>query len=194
MSSTATSTDQQVVECRAPGCETAGREWNFHHGKYCSNECETRAAGREAIAEYLYSHTVCGTCFRDLKEIEEPKPERAFEFTTTGWTYDDRGRVRLQYIDQTESRAAAIGFQYRTENGSIGEKQRSRRVVTGTVCNRCGNTDHWHHEPLLSDPADIERLADRLDDAVDPHRLHVEYIETKDIDLAAGRALEDDDE
>lgn len=191
MSSTATSTEQRVVECHAPDCETVKREWEFRKGKFCNETCETKAAGHAALADYIYDHTVCGTCFRDLKEIEKPKPEKAFEHTDTGWTYDDRGRVRLQYIDQTESRAAAVGFQYRTEHGSIGEKQRSARVVTGTVCNRCGNTDHWHHEPLLSDPADIERLADRLADAVDPHRLHVEYIDTQDLDLAVGRALQD---
>ncbi|WP_395166333.1 hypothetical protein [Natrinema pallidum] len=73
---------------------------SFYDAAMCSESCR-RAADAEPILNTIkHDHTTCTTCFRRLKTIEKP-PERA--------------------------PSAAVGFQYRTENATWGEKQRSSR-------------------------------------------------------------------
>lgn len=202
MSSTQ-SASQLVVQCDGPRCNNHGNKWEYQHRgdkKYCSDECETRANGREALAGHIFDHCVCGTCFRELKRVEKPQPDREFDLRRdSGYGVDENGEQYLEWFErQSETCEAAIGFQYTTEHAGHGEKQRGQLITTGTICQKCGNTDHTHTDPDLADPAGIERLVDRLtaDDDVsefDAHRLHVEWLETRDLDLAVGRALEDDD-
>jgi len=181
------------IECKYPDCDEFGNVWEFRHGKYCSSECDTRHEGRQALNEIRYDHRRCFTCFRELKTVNPPKPD--FEFTKNGhgWTFTEDGEPTLQYYSQEVTRKAAIGFQFRTEHATIGEKQRGDRVVTGTICLRCGNTEPTDHLPLLSNRDAIGRLVTLLsadDDAkIDPHALHREYDRANDLDLAVGRAL-----
>lgn len=70
----------------------------FFDAAMCSLECR-RAADAEPILNTLkHDHTTCSTCYRRLKTIEKP-PERAT--------------------------SAAVGYQYRTPNATIGEKSPS---------------------------------------------------------------------
>jgi hypothetical protein len=185
-----------IIECRHPDCTEHGHKWEFHHGKYCSNACEVRHEGREHLEGILYDHRRCFSCFRRLKTVNPPKPD--FEFTKDGhaWTKDEDGELTLKYYSQEITRQAATGFQFLTQAATKGEKQHGERVITGTICDACGNCDHTHHDPALADRAAIGRLVDLLaaaDDVVfDIQILHREYEATEDIELAVGRALADD--
>lgn len=190
-----TTSTPPTVECHHPDCTAIGRKWELHHGKYCSNVCELKHTGREKLARFIYDHTLCYTCFQPLKTIEPPKPD--FEFTERGhgWTRDDDGNPKLQFYSQEVTRDAACGFQHLTEHADKGEMARDNRVITGTICDHCGNTDHTHHDPTLADRAAIGRLSTLLLDAddlaVDVHELHRVYERYPDLDLAVGIALQD---
>lgn len=185
------------IQCKYHDCSEHGYNWEFHHGKYCSNVCETKHRGRRALKDCRYDHTRCFTCLRPLKSIEPPKPDWEFTENGHGWTRGDDGEFTLEYYDQTVTQSAAVGWQYRTEYAGDGEKQRFGMIVTGVICESCGNTDHSHHEACLADRTAIGRLVTLLLDLddwrVDPHRLHREYEATRDIDLAAGRAVTEQD-
>jgi hypothetical protein len=189
-----TSRDTPTVECQHPECQDLGKHWEFQSG-YCSNKCETKAEGRETLEKLIYDHKRCFTCFRQLKTINPPKPD--FEFTKNGhgWTRDEDGEVTLQYYSQEVTRQAATGFQFLTSDAAKGEKQRDDRVITGTICDACGNTDHTHHDPIIAGRSAIGRLAILLagDDEVvfDVETLHREYADTDDLELAVGRAVDD---
>jgi len=190
-----TSKSSTTVKCRFAGCDAIGNRWEFHHGRYCSNKCETRSDGREVLAKFKHDHCRCFSCFRELKTINPPKPD--FEFTENGhgWTIDEDGEPTLEYYSQEVTRSAATGFQFQTEHATVGQKSRGERVITGTICLQCGNTDHTAHIPTLADRAAIDRLVDLLagedDVAFDIETLHREYEDTRDLDLAVGRALHD---
>lgn len=192
--STESSREVPTVECKYPDCGILGRQWEFHHGRFCSRGCETRNAGRDALSGIQFDHKLCFTCFRILKEVEPAKPD--FEFTERGhgWTLDEDGEPRLQYYSQEVTRDAATGFQYLTKYAGKGEKERDDMVITGTICDHCGNTDHRHHISDLADESAIERLVTLLDDrseeSIDAETLRVVYAYTKDIDLAVGSAIE----
>lgn len=186
------------VECQYHECAEHGRTWEFHHGKYCRTRCEVKARGRRALRSCRYDHTLCFTCLRPLKSIEPPKPD--FEFTERGheWTRGEDGEPTLEYYSQEVTRDAACGWQYRTQWAGNGEKHRFGMIVTGVICSNCGNTDHSHHEACLADRDAIGRLVTRLYDADDytvtsEHELHREYEATRDIDLAVGRAVSEDE-
>lgn len=193
-----TQSDQQrdpTRECRHPECDELGRKWEFRDGEYCGTECQVRHAGREVLVSLLYDHRVCFTCFRDLKTVNPPKPD--FEFTERGhgWTLDEDGEPTLEFFDQEVTREAATGFQFLTGDATKGEKQRGERVITGTICDACGQTDHTDHDATLADREAIARLIDRLGDdddhRFDPVQLHREYEHHADLQLAVGRALDD---
>jgi hypothetical protein len=187
--------DQPSRECQHPECSTVGPKWEFHHGKYCSNKCEVRDEGRDALARFRYDHCLCFTCFRDLKTLNPPKPD--FEFTENGhgWTFDEDGEPTLQYYSQEVTRQAATGRQFLTPSAGKGEKQREDDVITGTICEACGQTSHTIHDPLISSREAIGRLVSLLQDAddlvVDVEVLHRIYADTDDLEFAVGRALQD---
>lgn len=194
-----TQSDRQlVVQCDGPECDTHGNHWNFQHqrgGVFCSDTCETRAVGRQYIGEFLRDHTICGTCFHDLKEIEKPKPDREFAIAIDyGFGVDEEGNQYRVFYGQEESRRSAVGFQHRTSHAEIGEKQHGDRVVTGTTCAECSTSDHRHHVPYLADAEGLERLLERFDErdlpeSFDPETLHREWIITQDLDYAMGQAV-----
>jgi len=191
-----TTKSQPTVECNGPDCHELGRKWEFRHGKFCSTLCELKQRGRDALARVVYDHTRCCSCFRELKTINPPKPD--FEFTERGhgWTIDEEtGEPTLQFYSQEVTRDASIGFQFLTENAGKGEKARDDRVITGTICSRCGNTDHTHHDTTLADRAAIGRLVSLLgtedDLVIDEHELHRFYERRPDLKLAVGIALQD---
>ena len=70
----------------------------FFDAAMCSESCRRAADAEPILNELQHDHTTCGTCFRRLKTVEKP-PERA--------------------------PSVAVGFQYRTENATWGEKQRT---------------------------------------------------------------------
>lgn len=184
-----------VVECRYPGCDEFGREYTFHHGKYCSNTCELKHDGRKQLRKLMYDHCRCFTCFRALKTVAPPKPDFEFDERGHGWTFNEDGEPTLEFYSQDVTRNAAVGFQYPTEHSTKGEKQRGDAVITGTICSECGNTDHTHHDPVLADRDAVGRLVsllDQDDDVVfDVETLHREYNHSEDVELAVGEALHD---
>lgn len=196
MSTAPDSDDSTVIKCNGPGCENHGRMPHFYRGRFCSKQCLFRARGRKALAGHVFDHCVCATCFRELKEIEEPKDREEFDlYTDVGFGVTDEGDQYREYFQRQDGVSkAAIGFQYRTEYANLGEKDHGDLVTTGTICT-CGNTSHTHTDPDLATPADIERLVARLEadencPAFDPHTLHVEWHLTHDRFLAMGRAIE----
>ncbi|MDT3434704.1 hypothetical protein [Haloarcula sp. 1CSR25-25] len=190
-----TQSQSPTVECYGPACTETGRKWEFRDGRYCSTECELRHEGHQTLAELKYDHTRCFTCFRRLKDINPPKPD--FEFTENGhgWTRDADGNFTLHYYSQEVTRSAATGFQFLTGDATKGEKNRGERVITGTICDACGQTDHTDHDPTLATSAAIDRLVtllDANDDAsVDAEKLRQGYAFTSDLPLAVGWALND---
>jgi len=203
MSTTSETADGPTRECRHPNCSTIGHIWEFHHGKFCSNECETRQDARDAgLANLERDHTVCYTCFRTLKRLIEPKDDFKFDERGHGWTLDEDGEPTLVFYSQEITRQAATGREYLTHTATKGEKQRranagqdlTDEVTTGTICEACGQTDHRGHDPLLAGREAIGRLVGRIQDledtSVDVHRLHREHAAHGDVELAVGRALD----
>jgi hypothetical protein len=203
MSTTSETADGPTRECKHPNCSTIGRVWEFHHGKFCSNECETRQDAREAgLADFERDHAVCYTCFRTLKRLIEPKDDFKFDERGHGWTLDEDGEPTLVFYSQEITRQAATGREYLEPPAGKGEKQLwanatqelTDTVVTGTICEACGQTDHREHDPLLAGRQAIGRLVARIEDledtSVDVHRLHREHATHGDVELAVGRALE----
>ena len=205
-----TQTQSPTVECHGPACTATGRKWEFRDGRYCSTECDLRHQGQQTLAALKYDHARCFSCFRALKDINPPKPD--FEFTENGhgWTRDADGEPTLEYFDQSVTCDAACGFQYLTGDAGKGEKQRGDRVITGTICQRCGQTSHNDHEPALADAGAIDRLLDLLadeddiqldadpraaddgDTVIDTDALRWAYAVSGDPLLAAGWAQADD--
>ena len=182
-----------TVECEYPECDETGKKWEFQ-GEYCSSKCELKHEGREKLGGLVFDHCTCFTCGSELKEIEPPKPDHAFDVTGTGWYYDpEEDLVTLERFSQEETRTAAVGFQYKTPNATFGEKEHNERVVTGTVCENCGNTDHTAHIPFLVDTHQAAGfVASYLvegETEFDPETLHRSYSETEDMELAVGKAL-----
>jgi len=189
-----TSKSHPSQECKHPDCTTLCKKWEFDDGRYCSTECRVRHEGRQKLAGLKYDHQRCFTCFRFLKDINPPKPD--FEFTERGhgWAFDEDGEPTLEFYSQEVTRSAAMGFQFLTGNAIKGEKQRGDRVITGTICERCGATDHTDHDPTLGDREAIGRLVSTLiaeEVEFDIEQLHREYTATDDLELAMGRALDD---
>jgi len=182
-------------ECEHPNCDDVNQIWEMHHGKYCSNDCEVKHAGRQALGGLKFDHTHCFTCGSQLKEIAPPKPDHAFDVTGTGWTWDfEHDCWSLIRYDQEESRKSAVGFEHKTPNAGFGEKEHNERTVTGTVCDNCGNTDHTAHVPYLVETHTAAGFVSSylIEEEVEfcVETLHREYVETEDIELATGRALE----
>lgn len=181
-----------LLECKYPDCDEFGHVWEFQE-KYCSNKCEVRHDGREALAHLMYDHCRCFTCFREIKTLNPPKPDFEFDEVGYAWTRDEDGEPTLERYSQEETRTAAVGFQFLTRFATKGEKQVGNMVGWGTICDNCGNTQHTAHDPTLTDREDIARLVELLleddDVSIDIETVHREYEETNDIDLAVGRAL-----
>ena len=190
-------TKQRTVECKFPDCDTVDPIWKFHHGKYCSTECELRHDGQKALAPWKYSHTRCFTCLNRLKEIEPPKPDSQFVETGTGWAWDEEfGCFTLERYDQEVTRTCAVGYQHLTPEAGVGEKDVGPKVATGAVCDVCGNTDHTaHHSFLVDTHPTAGRIADYLQEESDRtfciQTLHRAYAETDDLELAVGKAIDD---
>ncbi|AAM88763.1 hypothetical protein PhiCh1p90 [Natrialba phage PhiCh1] len=182
-----------LLECKHPDCDEYGHVWEFQE-EYCSNRCNVRHEGRKELAKLMYDHCLCFSCFRELKTIEPPKPEFAFDEDGYGWTRDEEtGEPTLEYYSQEVTRQVAVGFQHLTPFASKGEKQRGDHVGWGTICGHCGNTDHKFHYPDPSNRDVIGRLVSILlaedDVVIDIETLHREYEQTTDIQLAVGRSL-----
>lgn len=185
-----------TIQCNAPACETFGKRGTFRHGLYCSDECVVRDDGFQALKSIRFDHRVCFSCFRTLKTVEDPKPDFEFNERGHGWTLDvESGEFSLEFYSQEVSRDAACGFQHLTPNAGKGEKQHGERVITGTICERCGNTDHKAHHRVLSDRGAVGRLVSLLveiDDEeleVSPETIHREYAKGEPLNLAVGRAV-----
>jgi len=74
------------------------------HGSYCSAECYYRHKGRDIIRDIKQDHRWCATCFRPLKEVEEPPEGHSV------WVEGPRGRP-----DENVQEDVLVGYQYRTE-------------------------------------------------------------------------------
>ncbi|ELY91461.1 hypothetical protein [Natrialba taiwanensis] len=182
-----------TVECEYPNCEEIGKVWEFHHGDYCSNKCELKHEGRKELGGIKFDHCRCFTCMTELKEIVPPKPDHAFDVSGVGWYTDpETGTVHIERFGQEVTREAAVGFQHKTPSAGFGEKEHNERVVTGTVCDNCGNTDHTAHVSYLANQHSVvTRVVSLLEDVeFSVQEFHREYVRTDDIELALGKALE----
>ena len=184
----------RVVECGRPDCTRSGRPWDFQKG-YCSVEHWHQDVGRKALSGLKYSHTRCFTCLSILKEIQPPKPK--FEFRESGaeLTYNaDRDIIETVRYGQEKTRQAACGYQHLTPEATIGEKNVGPKIVTGTICDECGSTDHTEHIATVAGghrtaALAVEYLDDEDEDDFDGEVLHRRYAETDDIELATGAAI-----
>jgi hypothetical protein len=153
MSTTTSTSTEETYECAH--CGGPRRASTSVAGSFCSIEChqqhrrEKRAA--EALRELEQDHRFCGTCGRQLKEIEagdcsvvvKPASHQEWVAASDVW----------------------VGIQHRTAHADIGEVSLDTtdddrtpvrdRVATGTVCT-CGNTDHRHAEPAIRQRSPFE--------------------------------------
>jgi len=102
-------------ECRYCGGARSGGT------AFCSEECRIRDRGEKLLRTIKHDHTLCSTCFLQLKEIYRPDPELCYSF-----------RTKSEHIKNAFS-----GFQTLTPNADMGE--------FGTEC-QCGNVDHYAEE------------------------------------------------
>lgn len=186
-----------VVECHGPECKRAGPTWQFHHGVFCSDECEARAKGRQALSDLRSSHAHCFTCFAQLKDIEDPKPD--WEFTEKGveltYNAEDDYLEWVQYR-QEHTRKAACGYQDLRPEADIGSKTvaQGRKTISAAVCGECGNTQHYQHIAMIADGHRTAALTaaylnDEDEHEFDTELLHRRYVATGDIELATGEAI-----
>ena len=122
-------------------------------------------------------HRFCSNCFRILKEIEPPKPEREFHDRWGGeTTYSSDGmdvtKTTVRYEDSPETAEAAIGFAHPTEHAQTGEvvkcesSTRPEPILrTGMVC-ECGATDRWTTDRPLSQERAVD-FAENLSETID---------------------------
>ena len=131
-----------------------------------------------------------------LKDIEPPKPK--FEFYESGaeLTYNpEKDFIEVVRYGQEITQQSACGYQYNRPEATVGEKEVRHKTVTATVCGECGNTNHRDHIGIIADghrtAALVATYLAEDDDADDfnTELLHRRYVETGDIELAAGAAI-----
>jgi hypothetical protein len=153
MSTTTPTTTEETYECAH--CGGPRRSSTSVAGSFCSTACHDRhrrekRAG-EVLRELEQDHRFCGTCGRQLKEIEAGGCSVIVKPSS--------------HQDWTAAADVWVGIQHRTEYADLGEVSLDTtdddtplvhdRVATGTVC-ECGNTDHRHAEPAIRSRAPFE--------------------------------------
>jgi hypothetical protein len=106
---------------------------------YCSIRCKYRALARSLLATLRYDHRFCANCYRQIRDVEPPKPD--YEFT---------GR-------QQETKKAAVGFATPTQHTIRGVDKRdagigltdAARYRARAIC-ECGATHHLTVERPVS--------------------------------------------
>jgi hypothetical protein len=153
MSTTTATSTEETYECAY--CGGPRRASTSVAGSFCSIEChqqhrrEKRAA--EVLRELEQDHRFCGTCGRQLKEIE-----------AGGCSVVVKPASHQEWVAASD---VWVGIQHRTAHADIGEVSLDTtddgtvltddRVATGTIC-QCGNTDHRHAESAIRQRSPFE--------------------------------------
>jgi len=167
-------------------CAYCGNSFTFgYNAEYCSQECVEKSRGESLLNLLKHDHRMCFGCFTKLKEVSRPTDEQ------------------LRQIDGKHSKEAVIGFQYQTEHADIGEitlrADTIDTVAQGTVCGKCGTTDHRDDFQRDFTPQEAaKRLRERIQEtrAEGQHNYSfntADFVEawndSKEWNLALGRAI-----
>lgn len=196
-------------------CKCCGDEYDEYYAPgFCSEGCYYEDKGDTALNLVRHDHRFCGSCGGVLKEIEEPdsdwvdrsKSREQYALNTGGIYHDgvfDITRCPDQQRTQTES---VVGFQYRTTEAVTvvkefeGPDRYSRLRQTGTGC-VCGCVDTRNTSDVLRECNPTRVLANyvrafrlleregQLDQRIDKELFFETYRDTRDFDIALGRAL-----
>jgi len=184
----------------------------------CSEDCYYKHKGEMKLNLLRYDHRLCASCGRWLKEVAEP-PE--------GWVEDchsivehaldhggeisgDGGELVLDITECATTRRTAaecvVGFQTRTENAEIVEKEFSKETFQkvyqmGTGC-VCGTTDTRTTDAALQGIELATVLANyvhrfreleregQLDQRINKEAFFNSYKESENIPYSLGKALQ----
>jgi len=202
-----------------PTCFHCREEYEHGAGidECCSHDCFYKWKGDKALNLLRNTHTHCATCGKTLKVIEEPpdgweeqrRSWREHILDNGGEIISVDGELVVDITNLTSRRTSAdnvVGFQYRTEDAEIVEKdfdggKRVNPIVrTGTGCT-CGQTDHTVVDKDLRDIELKEALTNyvqalwqfydegQLDQRLDYQLFFETYKESRDIEYALGVGL-----
>lgn len=142
-------------------------------GSYCSRECWLRSKGSNVLSELCRDHTICGTCFRRIKELERPPEGTSVDVPMPLEPHGDANADGIENV--------LIGYQYQTPATEIAIDDFSDDPYrphehTRWSC-ECGNVDPTERDDLL-EQIDLEetivrllqRLRERERDGKLPHR------------------------
>lgn len=157
---------EDVYEC--PQCEGPRPGGRSFCSASCRRQHERETVARDILHHIEHDHRFCATCFRQVKEIEEPT---------------NASLLGVEGIHSTES---VIGYEHPTEHADRGELTDQRcvdeddpRVVErdlvrrGVIC-ECGATDLSAASAGIRDGLDADALAERFFELLETH--HVEEI------------------
>jgi len=181
------STTQSVPIATCKHCREQFEKPTGFDADHCSEKCYFERKGSKALNLIKHDHRFCGSCFRQLKEIEKP-PEATLEELTN------------------ETSQALVGFQYRTPNATTatksfkGSDEYTRIYARGTGC-ECGITDTREEDPDLRElelAAVLARVIKRfrelhaegqLDQQIDKDVFFDCFKDTRNLPYSLGRSL-----
>lgn len=141
---------EETYECSQ--CGSDRRPATSVAGSFCSIACHQAHRREKRAAEVFelleHDHRFCGTCGRQLKEVDKPADTTVVIGPSAHQEWDHAADV-------------FVGYQHRTQHAEVGEismdvdDEADRPIVqdgvaTGTIC-KCGNTSHRHTEPAIRD-------------------------------------------
>jgi len=194
-----------------------GEGSEFYAPGYCSESCFHKYQAETVLDDVRADHRVCGTCFEFIKEVEPPgddwkagRSSRVEAALDNGAEFHNLGGQAA--LDVTECSSAprtavesVIGFEYRTAEAEtvVKEVETStgiRAYQTGTGC-KCGNVDVSSTDDLLRECSPRRVLKNtiltlhlleyegKIDKRVDKELFFDTFRETRDFDIALGKAL-----
>jgi hypothetical protein len=184
-------TSAKTDSCARDGCDERFQVQRAVEGSFCSQECADRSTAGNLLDHIQSDHKYCASCLGVKKDIEPPKPDRAFTESGTGWVVADDS-VSVKWFGQETAMDAAVGFEHltsRAEQGPYGVE-----CACGAVSHDAVDDDFRRHEPFIWH---VVTTIDHLREERDKTDRHVDIVtladalwDGNDLELALGKALD----
>lgn len=207
-------------QTEVPTCAQCGNWRNpnkDYKGSFCNIQCWYAHKGEKALNIPAHDHRLCVSCGRWLKEINRPNQEwKELKASAVETALDHGGKLISEggelVLDATEcptvrttAADAVVGFQTRTGNAEVVEKEfqvddYQRTYATGTGCT-CGMTDTRFRDETLQGIELATVLANyvlvfreleregQLDKRISKDTFFQTYKDSRDLEYALGKAI-----